>query len=385
MIKQIIRSLTLLLMLILCRCISHQEKQFFINPESIKKTKVFLSEYADSIQYIPLSFEVPIRSIRAIDFYDDLIFIGAGIEGMLIFKTDGSFYKKIGNNGRGPGEYYSVNSFTIDYGNNLIYILDAGRAAKILVYSFNGDFKYELSNINLQGVFQKIVLLDNKLYLFEIFIAGSALYNWVEIDLNGNVVSTKKNSIPIINTIATIYINPVYKYQNGIGYWNQYNDTLFRIEDGKFSARYFFAKGDFRLPTDNTSELDKYFRVINILESDRYVWIIEINSPTDNVIILDKVKRLSMSANDNNKISLYGITNDVDGGLNFVPKSYFKENGYEYLIGINDAFLLKSHATSEAFKNSTPKYPEKKKELERLANSLSENDNPVLMIVKLKD
>ena len=31
-----------------------------------------------------------------------------------------------------------------------------------------------------------------------------------------------------------------------------------------------------------------------------------------------------------------------------------------------------------------PEFPEKKKELEKLANSLKETDNPILMIVKLK-
>jgi hypothetical protein len=36
-------------------------------------------------------------------------------------------------------------------------------------------------------------------------------------------------------------------------------------------------------------------------------------------------------------------------------------------------------------KKITSKYPEKKKELEKLANSLNENANPVLMLVKLKN
>lgn len=40
---------------------------------------------------------------------------------------------------------------------------------------------------------------------------------------------------------------------------------------------------------------------------------------------------------------------------------------------------------TKAFKTSTPKFPEKKKELEKLAYSLDENDNPVLMFVKLKE
>ena len=46
---------------------------------------------------------------------------------------------------------------------------------------------------------------------------------------------------------------------------------------------------------------------------------------------------------------------------------------------------LKSYVASDAFKSSSPKYPEKKKKLEQLANSLDENDNPVLMLVKLKE
>jgi hypothetical protein len=50
-----------------------------------------------------------------------------------------------------------------------------------------------------------------------------------------------------------------------------------------------------------------------------------------------------------------------------------------------DAIDLKNHVASEAFKKSKPLYPEKKKELEKLANSLKETDNPVLVLVRLKE
>ncbi|HQB37467.1 MAG TPA: hypothetical protein PLI41_07990, partial [Bacteroidales bacterium] len=49
-----------------------------------------------------------------------------------------------------------------------------------------------------------------------------------------------------------------------------------------------------------------------------------------------------------------------------------------------DANKLKEYIASENFKNSKPLYPEKKKELEKLANSLKETDNPVLVLVSLK-
>jgi len=45
---------------------------------------------------------------------------------------------------------------------------------------------------------------------------------------------------------------------------------------------------------------------------------------------------------------------------------------------------LKDHIASDDFKNNTPKHPEKKSQLEELANSLSEFDNPVLMFVTFK-
>lgn len=49
-----------------------------------------------------------------------------------------------------------------------------------------------------------------------------------------------------------------------------------------------------------------------------------------------------------------------------------------------EAKQLKEHVASDDFKNNSPKYPEKKKELENIANSLSEFDNPVLMFVTFK-
>ena len=77
-----------------------------------------------------------------------------------------------------------------------------------------------------------------------------------------------------------------------------------------------------------------------------------------------------------------GLINDLDGGLPFWPNDVFQDS---IMFSYRNAFEFKNYIASDAFKNSTPKYPEKKKELEKLANSLKENDNPVLMLVKLKE
>lgn len=79
-----------------------------------------------------------------------------------------------------------------------------------------------------------------------------------------------------------------------------------------------------------------------------------------------------------------GILNDLDGGTLFQPENYFVEDSQEYMVGLQYPYQIKVHVASTDFKNLIPEYPEKKKELEKLANSLKETDNPVLVLVRLK-
>ena len=79
-----------------------------------------------------------------------------------------------------------------------------------------------------------------------------------------------------------------------------------------------------------------------------------------------------------------GLVNDLDNGPNFKIQNVVTIDDAEYLISWINAFELKTHINSEAYKNSTPLHPEKKKEMEQLANRMDENNNPVLVLVKLK-
>jgi hypothetical protein len=52
-------------------------------------------------------------------------------------------------------------------------------------------------------------------------------------------------------------------------------------------------------------------------------------------------------------------------------------------LAIN-SYQIKAHVASNEFKNSVPKFPENKKALEKLAESIKETDNPILIMVRLK-
>ena len=79
------------------------------------------------------------------------------------------------------------------------------------------------------------------------------------------------------------------------------------------------------------------------------------------------------------------LINDLDDGMPFGRDiNYYNDNKGEYLVQLITPFDLKAHIATNEFKNGKYKYPEKKKELEKLALRLQETENPVLMIVKLK-
>src|SRR5690606_2798763 len=104
------------------------------------------------------------------------------------------------------------------------------------------------------------------------------------------------------------------------------------------------------------------------------------------LVLIDKNSNKSFQTfleSDASYITEYtgGIKNDFDGGINFLPRSYFKKNGREYIVGLQYPYKIKNLFSSDEFRNSTPKFPEKKKEFEKLASGLKDTDNPVLMLV----
>ncbi|MBM3420327.1 MAG: hypothetical protein FJY11_04245 [Bacteroidetes bacterium] len=80
-------------------------------------------------------------------------------------------------------------------------------------------------------------------------------------------------------------------------------------------------------------------------------------------------------------VFIRGLVNDIDGGPNFYPAFMVDETKLVMPVLASE---LKNHIVSESFLSSIVKNPEKKKSLEKLANSLSDNDNPVLLVVTLK-
>jgi len=356
-----------------------------IDPGRIIEKKISLSEITDEIIYIPLSNEILCGEIYPV-LTDSLIFIKPSFEGLLVFDMNGGFKSRIGKKGKGPGEYLYASKFTFDSKNETIYILDIN--SKILKYSMKGEFLQEIQIKNLgQKFFSEIIFSKNKLYLYEGINQGYGKYDWIVIDTFGNLLYEKFNAIEMFPSFHGFIGNKQEAYNNTLYYWNQINDTLFEINEEEYKAAFLFANGDFRLPKQKFSAFStKYFYPYKIYFTKKYLFF-SYNYQFQNCIgIYIKSEQQLYLVNKTKDTEFPGIVNDFDGGLPLIPTSYYQNlRNEEFLVGDIIPFKLKAHVASQSFKESIPKYPEKKKELEQLANSLDENDNPVLMLVKLKE
>jgi hypothetical protein len=132
----------------------------------------------------------------------------------------------------------------------------------------------------------------------------------------------------------------------------------------------------------------KYFILSKIFETERFL-VIKYYYRKYSLALIDKKNQATFLDHYEwdeglNGHPVSGVINDLDGGSWFLPDGHFIKDGNEYMTGLQYPFQIISRVASDEFKNSAPKYPEKKKELEKLAASLKETDNPVIVMVKLK-
>ncbi|MBP7730216.1 MAG: 6-bladed beta-propeller [Bacteroidales bacterium] len=374
-------------------CNSGNNVLYEFNPEVINKNEIKLSDIADEITYIPLNYQYPLGLCHKIEITDNSIYVSVSDIGIIAFSRNGQLYRKIGNIGRGPGEYRNGLKFAVDDKNERIYVLDQG--IKIKVYSKSGNFIRDIPLQDYEVYFDDIDFYNSSLFLSEYIGIGKAVYNWIIIDTLGNLISHKKNSVPSFKSIL-IPGGGTYKFENRIFYWNCYNDTIFSISpDLTCKPSFLFSPGEHRLPRSQYysegKKLSDYMLLNNIFETRRFWVIVYYLKAKGAIVLIEKISNKSFYVDlETESIPWISFTNhggildDLDGGPKFQPFGYFEENGQEYIMGLLEPYILKTHVAGIEFKNSSTKYPRGKEELKKLADRLNETDNKILVIVKLK-
>ncbi|MBG0860414.1 MAG: 6-bladed beta-propeller [Bacteroidales bacterium] len=384
-----IRIIILLSLIVIIGCqnvnrtINNNLKTFALK-DFTKTTEVKLSDlgFVD-IKYIPLETNEYSLVPRILDIkIDSSFYLIQFFNTILKFQNNGSFVTKIGTEGRGPGEYLVVHDVDIDQQDHFIYLVD-GWARRFYVYSESGEFlrtfKSPLNAINFK------ITKDGILCFSTNYIANVDT-SYVLIKTNGQIVKSFSNKYPwnyIVQRGTTVFTeNIFYRFNNQLFKKEVYSDTVYLFEDKGFKPHFTIEHGERLLTPYARSNYDWEYLIDNFISQKK---IFEFGDYIYYEFGIERTTYIFLGSkeDDFNAFIRYdqGLINDLDGGPSIRFKTIKDDNT---VITWIDALRLKNYIVSEEFIKSKPKFPEKKKELEDLANSLKETDNPVLILVSLK-
>ena len=390
--------LAILFMLVVVNCDNEQKKHLketkgqentpiTFDLKNLKKTSdVKLSDLGVvDIKYIPLETKQNSMMGEIYDLKADDHFLFINSAGKIQrYSFDGSYMTQIGREGKGVGEYQFGKDFSFDR-NGRVYVLSM-HEDKIYIYSPQGKF---IRTIPCPKTSTKLCCMDSNILCFSENAGGFVINSFDIINYDGKTLKSFPNKFKFkVGENPGLLMNECASFRSeGQLYVKEVSsDTVFVYKDRDLNPAFILDDGGKSMPPEkrhwNSFEEFKkitleYISVRRLLKFGNYIYYafmlgydgyIFIGSVNGGHQFLTNIK--------------HGIINDLDGG----PNIWFEttKNDHTIISWIN-TYELKAYVTSDAFKNSTPKYPQKKKELEKLANSLSENDNPVLMLIKLKE
>ena len=353
--------------------------------------KVRLSEIgATEIDYIPLETTTQnvISQINNIIFCNSYFLI-YGYTSVNMFRNDGSFITEVGTKGRGPYEFVAVADLDIDPKNESIYLATGN---KFLVFDKTGKFKRTFKG-PLSGRIN-FKCTEDGIICYYINDMGNIDNSYILIDTTGKIIKNYPNRFPWKRKGPGVFYqgeNLFYRFNNQLLKKEIYCDTIFSFENKVFKPHMVMDVGNQRLtpsirssivtrPDFSVTTHHNYITPWNLFEFGDYVYYELITTLNDTRDLYSFIG----SKKDNFRAifaSEHGLTNDLDGGPDSWPRTIKNDS---IIVSWIEALKFKQYIASDVYKNSSPKYPSKKKELEKLATSIQENDNPIVVLIKIK-
>ncbi|MDL2266329.1 hypothetical protein LJC43_08110, partial [Parabacteroides sp. OttesenSCG-928-G21] len=143
------------------------------------------------------------------------------------------------------------------------------------------------------------------------------------------------------------------------------NHIFFSIQTYSLSGKFSFPEKGIRRPV----VIPPGMQVSGTIDSRNLFGIYDIANQTTQLLDTDPIARIR------------GLVNDLDGGLSFWPQYYTSDNE---LVDIWRAEDMKELLTEEYFASHEIKDPETHQKLKNIVQKLDFDDNPVVVIAKLK-
>ena len=381
----------IILMPLLCSCGSKDNSPIrtidLLSPGGEQITN--LSGIADDIQYIPLETnpDAFMRFVGNLKEGNDKFYINTVLE-LLCFDKTGKFLYKLAQQGRGPGEYIYLSDYDIKPEKNLVIVLTRGK----LNFYNETDTGFNLIrqlNLEIQPNYVDFFPGQDNILLSFSASTGENKYQCVGITPEGdtlfkrpNFYSFTRNSKVVMGFSSDNIIN---KFDETIRIKGFLNDTLFTISsDFKFESFMVLNSGGKSITTDflanvpapdmnsGTSPTAAFLAISEIIEIEKYLLCRHYYQNGSTWIVYDKESDKTLQF-DGKEL----LKDDISGGINIEPK--FACNGLIY--SWTDALKFKTYISGDEFRKAEVKNPGRKAELEKLAESVKEDDNHLLIVI----
>ncbi|HCV16420.1 MAG TPA: hypothetical protein DF637_08825 [Rikenellaceae bacterium] len=354
---------------------------------------VNLSHIADEIRYVPLETKKESLidgGIIYVFFEKGHIYVVDNTN-VKIFDSNGKYLSTINRLGRGPEEYSDILNANVDPQSGNVTIFSY--SGKLKEYDINGNFISSVQIPDLKGCdFLNCIKFDDNTYLSSVQqrTDKGIEYSLVAFDALSKVKLIIDN--PADNSELNVARIPsLLRFEDKIRIIHRDvdMDTVYSLTtDMKLEESFIFNYGKYKMPYNKSN----YKEILgsktsnnislsgDVIESGNYLFLkfnfrgikTESYERRWNIVcgIFNKVDGKLTLMKEPVKGKL-GFRNDIDTGLVFWPYSQCSDN---YLLSMYPADKFKTLADSSV---SSAKVKE-------IAAKLDENDNPVVVIVKVK-
>lgn len=373
--------------------------------------KMLLSDLVEDVEYIKLETTDAslLASIVDMKMHNDHLFIHTlGVDNnsalIKVFERNGKFVRSVGKIGNGPGEFRLARDYDIH--DSLLFV-NTNWTHKIMIY--NWQTNRFVKDFPLAREVERISCLEGDkiaLYPGAFFIPKSEkeknFFSTVIVSSDGKEdfvypkqISDQDTSCVNEYKINTIYHWP-YLFENNPNYYDEINDTIYRVKSDGIEPCYFINKGKYKMPICDYfideklfQEGESYIQGVSFIETRSFLymdfscqrkkWIVRYDKSDGTVKCWAQKGRIPERVRTAYVVDGGGFYNDVDGGS---APIWNTKNGGEYIYSI--IYQDNTDWSISKLKEKDVKFPEKREEIIKLLNEFGEDDNPILVLYKLK-
>ena len=386
--KRILYSAAFMLALLATGCGDANQKPSALPQIDVRtnypEKEICLQDVAE-VSYIALDSQDGILFRGNVNDFSDkgIVILDSQNNRLIFFDKQGKFQHVIQRQGQGPEEYSMMLDALVDWDKEDVFVFDSG--SRIVVYSLDGTFKRKLPlNANLvqhdayiwsdsqlvacrYGNWDK----DEKLVPYQPIVLLSK-----EDGKMDSLSYRKEHSFPTYIGAKEMNIRihwPSLDKLNGDVYVNDLSaDTIYRLDARTQALQPVMT----RTPSVTLDDLDGYFMDLKGVSSQYYFlhFLARQASMDSHFVMVDEKSRNAVYDRKEGKVYHPKFTNKDYPSMEKIHLNFCEEENACAIVQLEAFKLIEALEAGEL-----------SGELKTIAESLKEEDNPVLMVVKFKE